>query len=137
MRRTMGMAGLALAGTLTLAGCGGGSSGNGTALGTGGGGAQLSGACKNVQQTISNIPGKLQKAASSNQPAQNVQNAVDTIVSNLKSESANTSSEFKSAVTDYIDKLQQVVKTASNGNNPDLSQLKTTQIDNICRNAGS
>ncbi len=100
-------------------------------MGTGSAGVN-SAACKNLKDTISNIPSKLEQAATGSSPGQQVQQTMSNISTNLKNEVQNTSSQLQNAVQNYIDKLQQVVTSIENGKAPNLSQLSTTSIDNAC-----
>jgi hypothetical protein len=93
-------------------------------------------ACQNLKDTISNIPSKLERAATAANPAQQVQQTVSNISTTLKNEVQNTGDQLQNAVQSYVDKLQQVVSSLENGNAPDLSKLSTTKIDNACASNG-
>lgn len=148
MKSAVPAAGALLASALLLAGCGGsndepnvnvsvGSAGASAGVNGNGASADLAGPCQDVQQTISNIPSKLQQAATGDQPAQSVANAIGDISDELKSDVKDASSELKDAVNDYVDKLQEVASTVQQGNMPDLSKLKSTDIDEVCTTSGS
>ena len=148
MKTTIFAAGTVLVGSAVLAGCGGstntpnvdisiGSAGvSASASGLGAGSTDLSGPCQDLKKTISNIPGQLTQAATSNDPTKQVPQTISNIGDELKNDVSGSSQELQDAVQSYIDKLQQAGTTIANGKMPDLSQLTTTQIDNICTSNG-
>lgn len=148
MKTAVPAAGALLAAAVLLTGCGSsngtpnvnvsvGSSGASAGVNGNGASADLAGPCKDLRQTIASIPSKLQQAATSKQPAQNVANAISDIGKQLKSDVNSGSGELKTAVDDYVGKLQQVASTVKSGHMPDLSKLQSTEIDNACTNSSA
>ena len=141
--RPLGLIGLAVVVSMALAGCGGGSGSSGkvtapgvTASATLSTNSSNNTPCPNLAKTISQIPTRLAQAASSNQPLQNVKNTLQNIDKQLMSQASNGGDDLKTAVQNYVNQLQQLISQASNGKAPNLSKLKPTQVENVCKQAG-
>lgn len=106
------------------------------AVSAAGGSTSVATACQDLRKTVASIPNKLLHAATSSSPAEQLQQTLASIDQTLMSEASSAGNQLKTAVTNYIDNLKQVVSSASNGNAPDLSKLNTNQIDAACSAGG-
>jgi hypothetical protein len=133
MRSVIPVGGAVIAAAALLSGCSG-SSGAGITAGgaSASADAQLTGQCQQIKQTVENVPGTLQQAATSGNPVRTIPRAIKNIRQELMSQADSAEADLSDAVQAYADNLQQVAQSVSSGRMPDLGNLDTSQINGVC-----